>query len=87
MVIILKCSPEENVKRLLGRPLTAKSRLSDVDILRDIRQNHFVYRFYDDGYKSPGVWEFELDIESVKPNEAAQKIVELLESNLGVSIS
>ncbi len=83
MVFILKCSPEENIRRLLGRSSSSKSRLSDVNMLRDIRQNHFVYSFIENGYKTPDVWEYQLDIENVKPEEAAHKILEILKDGLG----
>ena len=78
MVFILRCSPEENTRRLLGRSTSPKSRLTDADILKEIRQNHFVYSFFDDGFKKPDVWEYQLDIEDTKPEEAARKILELM---------
>lgn len=80
MVFILRCSPEENTRRLLGRPASLNSRLTDTDILKDIRQHHFVYSFYDDGFKQPDVWEYQLDIEDTKPEEAAHKILEHLKT-------
>ena len=78
VVFILRCSPEENTRRLLGRSTSPKSRLTDADILKEIRQNHFVYSFFDDGFKKPDVWEYQLDIEDTKPEEAARKILELM---------
>ena len=78
MVFILRCSPEENIRRLLGRPTIPKSRLTDANILKEIRQNHFVYSFFNDGLRKPNVWEYQLDIEDTKPEEAARKIVELM---------
>ena len=80
VVFILRCSPEENIRRLLGRPASLNSRLTDTDILKDIRQHHFVYSFYDDGFKQPDVWEYQLDIEDTKPEEAAHKILEHLKT-------
>ncbi len=78
MVFILRCSPEENTRRLLSRSTSPKSRLTDANILMEIRQNHFVYSFFDDGFKKPDVWEYQLDIEDTKPEEAARKILELM---------
>lgn len=83
VVFILKCSPDENIRRLLSRSSSSNSRLSDVNILTDIRQNHFVYSFFEDGYKSPDVWEYQLDIENVKPEEAAHKILQILKDGPG----
>lgn len=78
MVFILSCSPQENTRRLLGRSRSSKSSLRDENILNDIRQNHFVYSFFDDGFQKPDVWEYQLDIEDTKPEEAARKILELM---------
>ena len=78
MVIVLSCSLESNVSRLLGRGSNWKSKLADADILKDIRQNHTVYSFYNDGFARPTVWEYVLDIEDIKPEQAALKILELL---------
>lgn len=78
MVFILRCSSEENVRRLLGRPTVLKSRLTDANILKEIRQNHFVYSFFNDGFREPNFWEYQLDVEDNKPGEAARKIVELM---------
>ena len=78
IVFILRCSPEENTKRLLGRSRSSKSSLRDENILNDIRQNHFVYSFFDDGFQKPDVWEYQLDVEDTKPAEAARKILELM---------
>ena len=78
MVFILRCSPEENTRRLLGRSKSSTSKLTDVNILNDIRQHHFVYSFLDDGFEKPDVWEYQLDVEVIKPEEAARKILELM---------
>lgn len=78
MVFVLTCSPEENTRRLLSRSSRPNSRLSDEKILNDIRQHHFVYSFVEHGYKSPDVWEYQLDIDHIKPAEAARKILELM---------
>ena len=78
MVFILRCSPEENTRRLLDRSSSLKSRLTDAKILEEIRRNHFVFSFLEDGFKKPDVWEYQLDIEDTKPGEAARKILELM---------
>ena len=49
----------------------------DANILKDIRQNHSVYSFFEHGYETPDVWEYQLDIENVRPEEAAHKILEI----------
>lgn len=78
VVVILGCSEGENTRRLLGRSPGSKSKLTDVNILKEIRQNEVVYSFYEDGFKSPDVWEYRLDIENTKPKETAHEILELL---------
>lgn len=78
VVFLLRCSPEENIRRLLARSASPNSRLADADILKEIRQNHFVYSFYNDGFKKPSVWEYQLDIEDTEPEEAARKILEIM---------
>ena len=82
VVFILSCSPEKNVSRLLDRERSLKSRLADADILKDIRQNHSVYSFYDDGFvlesARPTVWEYVLDVEDTKPEEAAHQILDIM---------
>ena len=83
MVFILQCSPEENIKRLVGRSSNSKSRLSDADILTDIRQNHYIYSFLEHGYSSPDVWEYRLDIENLRPEEAAHQVLKALEDGPG----
>ena len=79
VVFDLTCSTEENIKRLESRSAScASSRLSDVNILRDIRENHHVYHFYDHGYQAPDVYEYALDIDELKPAQAAAKLLEYL---------
>lgn len=85
MVFILQCSLEENVKRLVGRSSTPKSKLSDVDILTDIRQNHYVYSFLEHGYSTPDVWEYRLDIENLRPEEAAHQVLKAVKDGPGAS--
>ena len=77
-MFIRRCGPEEDTRRLLGRSSSSKSRLTDAKILEEVRRNHFVYSFFDDGYKKPDVWEYQLDIEDTKPEGAARKILELM---------
>ena len=83
VVFILQCSPEENIKRLVGRSSNSKSRLSDADILTDIRQNHYIYSFLEQGYSSPDVWEYRLDNENLRPEEAAHQALKALEDGSG----
>ena len=79
VVVILRCSPEENIRRLRGRSQSLKSsRLADVDILKEIRGNHSVYSFYNDGFTEPTVWEYVLDIEDTEPEEAAREILDFI---------
>lgn len=78
VVVVLRCSEKENTRRLVGRSPGSKSKLTDASILEDILQNHVVYSFYNDGCKSPDVWEYELDIEKSTPKEAASNILKLI---------
>ena len=84
MVFILQCSPEENSKRLAGRPSTSRSLLTDIEFLADIRQNHYVYSFLEHGYSTPDVWEYRLDIENLPPEEAAHQVLKALKDFPGV---
>ena len=83
VVFILQCSPEENIKRLVGRSSTWTSKLSDVDTLIDLRQNQLVYSFLEHGYSNTDVWEYRLDIENVPPEEAAHRILKILKDGPG----
>ena len=83
LVFILRCSPEENTERLLDRSSNSKSKLTDAKIMEEIRQHHCVYSFFDDCFKRPDVWEYQLDIEHTKPEEAARKILELMKKVTG----
>ena len=85
VVFILQCSLEENIKRLAGRSSTWKSKLSDVDILGDIRQNRSVYSFLEHGYSPPDVWEYRLNIENISPKEAAHQISKTLTDGPGAA--
>ena len=76
IVFILTCSKEENIKRLADKSRESKSKLRDVNILEDILKNHFVYSFYKAGFHAPDVWEYRLDITSLKPEEAAAEMLE-----------
>ena len=87
MVIILSCSPEKNISRLLGRGSHWKSKLANADILKEIRQNHFVFSFYNDGFARPMVWEYKLDIEDTEPEEAALQILDLMKDVHGAQHS
>lgn len=80
IVFILTCSVEENIRRLSSRSSGFKSKLTDVDILKDIRQNHFVYSFYDAGYRQPDVWEIRLDVGDKTPEAAASNMLETIKS-------
>lgn len=83
MVVILRCSERENIRRLLSRSSGLKSKLTDASILEDIRQNHVVYSFYNDGFGPPDVWEFELDVEHSGPKDVASNILELVKDVSG----
>lgn len=78
MVVILRCSEEENTRRFVARTPGSKTKLTNLEVLKDIRENHFVYSFSAEGFKSPEVWEFGLDIEKLEPAEAAHAILELM---------
>ena len=65
-------------RRLLERSSSPISRLKDAKILEEGRRKHFVYSFLEDGVKKPDVWEYQLDVEDTKPEEAARKIIELM---------
>ena len=82
-VFILECSEKENMKRMTSRSSGFKTKLTDLKILEEIRKNHFVFSFYDAGFKPPDVWEFRLDVEDLGPQEAASSILEQMSQVLG----
>ena len=83
IVFILTCSPQKNISRLLGRRRNLRSKLADADILKEIRQNHSVYSFYNEGFARPTVFEYVLDIEDTKPEETALKVLDILKDVRG----
>ncbi|KAJ0293187.1 hypothetical protein Brms1b_003411 [Colletotrichum noveboracense] len=69
--IVLECQLEENIKRVTrsGRGGAANGKLTDVNILKDIRQEEQMFRF-------GGDLELELDVTELTPEQAAYKIFE-----------
>ncbi|KAI8223927.1 hypothetical protein K4K54_005693 [Colletotrichum sp. SAR 10_86] len=69
--IALECQLEENIKRVTGsgRGGAANGKLTDVNILKDIRQEEQMFRF-------GGDLELELDVTELTPEQAAYKIFE-----------
>lgn len=60
---------------LLGRSSSSESRLTDAKILEEEFDEIILsILFFDDGCKRPDGWEYQLDIEDTKPEEAARKI-------------
>lgn len=55
---ILRRGPEESTRRLLGRSSCSDSRLTDAKVPEEVGRHHFVFAFFDDGYKKPDVWEY-----------------------------
>lgn len=84
IVSILYCSEQENIRRLSHRSSGSKTKLNDVAILEHIRRDHFVYSFYGSGFNSSAVWEYHLDIENMLPQDAASKILNLIEKHTKV---
>ncbi|KAI8302280.1 hypothetical protein K4K61_008063 [Colletotrichum sp. SAR11_59] len=69
--IALECQLEENIKRVTGsgRGGAVNGKLTDVNILKDIRQDEQMFRF-------GGDMELELDVTELTPEQAAYKIFE-----------
>ncbi|KAK3945477.1 hypothetical protein QBC46DRAFT_250246 [Diplogelasinospora grovesii] len=67
--IILHCELDENLKRATGedRGKDANTKLTDLGILRSIREREDIFHFKDE-------YELELDITRLSPSEAAAKI-------------
>lgn len=79
IVFILRCSEKENIRRFSSRPSGLKSKLTDQTILEDILHSHRVYSFLKAGYKPPDVWEHELDVDDMSPEEAAANILSFIQ--------
>lgn len=69
--VILHCGLEENAKRLVheGRGAGSNTKLTDLEILRAIRQEEDIHKF-------GGLEELEVDTTDISPAEAAQRILE-----------
>ena len=67
--IILHCQLEENLKRATGedRGKGSNTKLTDLDILRSIREREDIFRFQDE-------YELELDVTQLTSSEAAAAI-------------
>ncbi len=74
--IILTCEAEENEKRLVAssRGRGNNTKLNDVNILRDIRENEDIYHFR-------GEDELEIDVSKMSPKAVAQTIAEFIGSS------
>lgn len=74
--IILTCEAGENERRLVAssRGGNNNTKLTHVDILREIRGGEDIYRF-------GGKDELELDVSQIAPEVAARVIVEFIESD------
>jgi broad-specificity NMP kinase len=68
--VILHCELEENAKRVVheGRGAGLNTKLTDLDILRAIRQQEDIHKF-------GGQEELEVDTTDISPAEAAEKIL------------
>lgn len=86
--VVLTCELEENCRRLVARnpsrddPQAAyeslsgrKSKLADVNVLKDIRREHELYRW-------GGENEIELDVTVMDPREAARRIREFAQARI-----
>ncbi len=69
--VILSCDPNENLKRVAGgdRGTGSNTKLTDLDILREIRETEDIFHFGDEN-------ELDLDITSLSPVEAAVRILQ-----------
>ncbi|KAF2185797.1 hypothetical protein K469DRAFT_707471 [Zopfia rhizophila CBS 207.26] len=77
--IILDCEEEENIRRLVSRPKSAKTKLTDPEVLLDLRNKHVLYSFDADEEVVPKIaGELRLNVEHISAEEAADKIMEFL---------
>lgn len=68
--IILRCGDDENFRRLISEQ-RGKTKLDDVDILRDIRRTEDLYHF-------GGKTELDLDVTFISAAVAARQIADFL---------
>ena len=74
--VILHCSEGENVRRLTlaGRgEHYGNGKLTEVDRLLQYRERTTIYKFND-------IDEIEIDVTDIKPEEAAKRVLEFVES-------
>jgi hypothetical protein len=71
--IILTCDLDENIRRLTNPSRSGpKTKLTDVDILREIRETEDIMRF-------GGELELEIDVTTKTPNTVAEEIKAFLD--------
>lgn len=78
--VVLVCDLDENLARAAGadRGNGANTKLTDLGILRSIRESEDIFRFGDD-------YELELDVTRLTPSEAAAKVCEHVGNLFGVA--
>lgn len=69
--VVLSCGLEENLRRVqtAGRGGATNTKLTDVDIVCNIREMEDIYHFKDQN-------ELDLDVTEILPTEAAQRILD-----------
>ena len=74
--IVLMCDFEENQKRIQSTERSLRTKLTDVSILKTIRDEESLFRFNDEN-------ELVLDVTHLSIGEAARAIVDHVEAKLG----
>jgi hypothetical protein len=74
--IVLMCDFKENERRIQSTERSVRTKLTDVSILKTIRDDEDLYRFNDEN-------ELVLDITNLSVGEAARLIVDHVEAKLG----
>jgi hypothetical protein len=74
--IVLTCDFEENQKRIQTSDRSLRGKLTDVSILKTIRDEEDLFRFHDEN-------ELVLDATNLSVEEAARVIVEHVKARLG----
>jgi hypothetical protein len=71
VAVVLDCDPEENVRRLIEAGRAEQHKLTQVDVLRDLRNRYVLLR-------PDGVEKVELDVTRLSAEAAASAIMEQL---------
>ena len=74
---VLRCNEEENKRRLLARSPEGTTKLTDPDVLLDLRRKHLLYAFSKNGERKPiYAGEIEIQVDGIDADTAARRVLD-----------